>query len=180
MGLCVGLMLTFLTISGCTARDGNGRTEIVTWQLANGEPVKPRLLGRTRLNQDRPLPDHLIQVLSSEFSLVTITRRADWVSIGRRTRLPALGPEVDLTRGMIVGILANVGESATGKWPISLRVVRTHAGQGWIEADFASGLYYPVQTAGYLELVYVPGLRAVQRVGINDRIFVIHRQPNLH
>jgi hypothetical protein len=148
--------------------------------LAHAEPVKPLPIGRSRISYDRPLPDHVVHYLSDEFSLVTIKRRSDWLSLQRRARLPETLREVDLSRGMIVGLLANVGESANDRWPVVIDSVRTRDGHGWLEATFVPGLYYPLRTAGYLELVYVPGLRSIRRVQIDKRTFIIHAQPYLH
>ena len=154
--------------------------EVPDWQLAHGELVKPRLLGRGRVSHDRPLPEHLTQRLCEEFSLVTITQPADWADMRRRLQLDRAPLDLDLSQGVIVGILANVGESPRDTWPIQLQAVRTCSGEGWLEARFAAGFYYPLLTAGYLELAYVPGLRTVRMVRIANRTFVIRSATSSH
>jgi len=66
-----------------------------------------------------------------------------------------------------------VGQCAHNAWPMHLRAVRARAGEGWLEAEFVPGLYYPLRTAGYLELAYVPALRTVRMVRIGPRTFMI-------
>lgn len=158
--------------SGCTRPQGQ-LVEIPLSQLADTEPVETIVLGRARVPFDRPLPDHLIQDLSSEYVLVRITRPTDWAEIRGRFHLPEPRIPLDFDRGAIVGILAKVGERAEPGWPIRVLAVRTHSGVAWIEASFASGLYYPLRTAAYLELVYAPGLKQVGLVRINSRMFVL-------
>lgn len=173
IGVSCGLLLALPLVPGCRTPIAED-LEVATWQLANAEPVEPVFIGRGRLRDDHPLPDHLVQRLCDEFALITIARQTDFASVQSRARLPAeLPAEVNLADGLIVGILATVGESASGRWPISLQAVRSRDGEGWIEATFDSGVYHPIRTAGYLELAYVPRLRAVRFVRINQRTFVI-------
>jgi len=153
---------------------------VPSWELANAEPFEPVLLGRARVSFDRPLPAHLTQELSGEFSLVTIRDRSDWSDIRRRLSLPSSPPGVDLDQGMIVGILAKVGENAEGRWPIRLRSIRRHGQDGSIEATFTPGLYYPILTAGYIEFAFAPGLRTLSMVRINQRTFIIRSRSGLH
>ena len=147
--------------------------EVPTWQLAGAEPVKPTILARARASFDRPLPDHLVQELAPEFSLITITRPNDWADVCRQLHVQPAQNVVDFARGMVVGILANVGQRAESGWPIHLTQVRTVSGVGWLDVVFAPGLYHPLKTAAYVELAYVPDLRAVSRVRIGQRTFVI-------
>lgn len=168
-----------VAILGCAAASPPP-AEIPVWQLAHAEPVKPRVLGRARVSPDRPLPEHLIQPLCEEFALVIITRPADWADVRRRLRLDRAPLDVDLSQGMIVGILANVGECPRDTWPIQLQTVRTYSGEGWVEARFCAGFYYPLVTAGYLELAYVPGLRTVRMVHIANRTFMIRSTTPSH
>ncbi len=174
------LLLTALAgLPGCTTFRARPAT-VPTWELANAEPYEPIRLGRARVSFDRPLPAHLVQDLSPEFALITVRTETDWAGLRRRLRLPQEPPAVDLSQGVIVGILARVGESAGEAWPIRLRYVRCMAGEGCVEATFTPGLYYPVLTAGYVEFAYAPGLRTVSLVHINHRKFAIRLQDDLH
>ena len=164
---------------GCAATPPPS-AEIPVWELAYAEPVKPAFVGRARVSFDRPLPEHLTRRLCDEFSLVTIREAADWADVRRRLQLQHDPLNLDLSQGAIVGILANVGECAHGRWPVQLHAVRTRSGQGWVEASFTSGLYYPLRAAGYLELAYVPGLRTVRMVRIGHRTFMIRTATASH
>ncbi len=144
-----------------------------TWELANGERVTPVSLGHARVSYDRPLPSGLTQKLSDEFTLVSVNRAADWEELQRAYFLNATKTTPDFSNGMVVGILANVGEFSVPEWPIRINSVRTRSRLGWVDATFAPGMYYPVQTAGYLQLAYVPGVRTICMVRINQATFVI-------
>jgi hypothetical protein len=161
--------------AGCAATD-RATTAVPVWELANAEPLQPVSVGRGRLSFDRPLPAHLVQELSPEFSLVTIRTAKDWQDVQRRLHLPGLPAGVDLSQGSIVGLLANVGESMEGRWPIHLRCLRRCGTEGSLEAAFTPGLYYPVLTAGYVELVYAPGISTINLVSIDNRRFIL-RSP---
>lgn len=167
------------TLPGCAATRARPAA-VPTWELANAEPYEPIRLGRARVSFDRPLPGHLVQDLSPEFALVTVRTAADWTQLSRRLRLPQGPPAADLSQGMVVGILARVGESAGQTWPIRLRCIRSIGGEGCLEATFAPGLYYPILTAGYVEFAYAPGLQTVSLVHINHRKFVIRSQSDIH
>lgn len=175
------VVLCSLAMPGCVSSSPQpAHVEIAAWELARAEPVTLVPVGRTRVSYDRRLPQRITQPLSDLFTLVDIDRQEDWNALRRSLGIPAPAQPVDLSKGSIVGILANVGEPADNIWPIELRTVRVKAGCGWIEAEFAPGLYYPLRTAGYLELAYVPGLRHVRMIRINHHTFRILPSSPLH
>jgi len=166
---------------GCSGTTDRWQPEdILHLELAKAEPAEPLLVGRGRVGYDRRLPEHLTQELTQEYVLVTIRTQEDWDEVRRRLGLPNSPPEVDLSQGAVVGIQARVGESVNNGWPIHIRSVRVRRGSGWLDIDFLHGLYYPLQTASYLELCYVPGLRHVRMVRINHRTFSIHSSSDVH
>lgn len=169
-----------ILLAGSCNRPQTTSSVVPTWELAQAEPFEPVLLGRTRVSFDQHLPEAIVQQLCEEFSLISITRPTDWRALQRALRLPSGPPGLDLEQGMIVGILANVGESADGTWPIQLEHLRRRGAIGSLEATFVPGVYYPLLTAGYLELVYAPGIRGIHLVTINHRQFVIHARDRLH
>lgn len=173
----VGLLLVFL--GGCATPEPQ-LDEVPVWQLAQAEPAKLQFIGRTRVSHDLPLPPRVTQRLCDEFSLITISNQTDWANVRRLLRLERAPQTLDFTQGAVVGLLAEVGESATGTWPISLISVRTQSGEGWLTADFAGGFYRPLITAGYLDLVYVPGLHTIRRVEVGPRAFVIRSRTGSH
>jgi hypothetical protein len=158
--------------AGCTTFERRTR-EVPMWELAQAEPVVPLVVGRSRIDSVDSLPGHLTQRLCPEFTLVVVARRSDWRAVRDRFGFEQLPPEADLSKGVILGLVAEVGEAADGGWPIALERVRTVEGQGSVEAGFMGGIYYPVRTAGYLELAYVPGLRRVRTIRVGHRSFVI-------
>lgn len=165
-------------MAGCTSWR-EPVADLPTWELASAEPSACVSLVRTRVSFDRPLPPRLTQELCPEFLLITVNRPADWAELRRRLDLPDNPVPMDFSRGMIVGIQANVGEFAERPWPIRVETVRIRTGTGRVEASFAPGLYYPLQTAGYVELVYVPGLQQISMVCVNHRTFLLHSSASL-
>jgi len=171
-----GLQLAWF---GCAA-PGQPVAPVPTWELASAEPFVPIPVGQARISFDRPLPGHLVQELSSEYALIMIRSSQDWADVQRRLHLPPAPPAVDLTQGCIVGLVAHVGESLDGQWPIRLRCLRRCGTQGSLEASFTPGLYYPLQTAGYVDLVYAPGIRNIALVTIDHRQFIIRHPTAAH
>jgi hypothetical protein len=154
-------------------RSSGTSTEVPAWELTNAQPTTAHPVGRSRVDLDRPLAAHLIQVLCPEFTLVVITNATDWAEVRGRCQLTGSPASLDFSQGAIVGLVANVGECPRGVWPIELEVARVLEGEGSVEFRFVGGLYYPVRTAGYLELAYVPGLREVRMVRVGHRSFII-------
>jgi hypothetical protein len=161
-----------LVLTGCSAPTA-APTAVPTWELANAEPFAPISVGRGRLSFDRPLPAHLLQDLCPEFTLVVIKSAKDWQDVQHRLQLPAPLPNIDLAQGSIVGLVANVGESMDDRWPITFRCLRRRGTEGSLEATFSPGVYYPMLTASYVDLVYAPGIRTIGLVAIDNRRFVI-------
>lgn len=165
-------------LAGCAASPA-GPTAVPTWELANAEPFAPTPVGRGRISFDRPLPSHLLQDLCPEFTLVVIRTAKDWRDVQRRLQLASPPPTIDLSQGSVVGLVANVGESMDDRWPISFRCLRRCGTEGSLEAAFLPGVYYPMLTASYVDLVYAPGIRTIGLVAIDSRRFVI-RSPAAH
>jgi hypothetical protein len=137
-----------------------------------GAPVVHRVLCRTRLDDARALPRGTFYPLCPEFTLVTIRRPADWQALQLHLGLDLDRTRCDLERGMIIGVLGNLGECCSTHSPLRIRAVRSYDGLAVVETSVADGLYHPVRTAAYLELVYVPGIRSVGMLRIADRTFV--------
>jgi hypothetical protein len=173
------LAVTALVLHGCAIHH-RGPVLLPVWELATAEPQQVLRIARTRVDVDQELPARVAQRLSDEFTLICIRETADWAELRRQLQLPPPPPGVDLSRGSIVGILAQVGEAAQPQWPILLQTVRTRSGLGWIDASFVPGVYYPIRTAGYLELVYVPDLQTIGMVQINNRSFMFPTGAAFH
>ena len=158
---------------GCAAAPPSTVTVVPIWELASADPTPAKPLGRARVAYDRPLPAFLTQQLSNDFTLVSINRPQDWEDVCRRLSLTPASPP-DFRNGMVAGIIANVGEPARAScWPVEIKTTRLRGGLASLEADFAPGVYYPVRTAGYLDLVYLPGVQTVGMVRVGDRTFII-------
>jgi len=166
-----GLLLVAM-LGGCV-RSRPAATTAPSEALAAARPTKPILLARARSCPDHPLPGSLVEVLSPELSLITIACSGDWAVTCRCLELNQLASPPDFSRGIVIGLQAKVGERAGDGWPIRIVSFRQCAGIGRIEASFAPGLYYPLETAGYVELAFAPGLRQVNAVCIDKRTFLM-------
>lgn len=173
--LALGLGWLSLTAMGCSGPRRSGRTvgEVPAWQLAGAAPSTIHPLGRSRVDVDRQVPANLVTPLCEEFSLLLVGDETSWSLLCSRCQLHTALHSLDFDNGAVVGLIADVGECASGDWPIRLQVVRVLDGEGWLEFSFGGGIYYPVKTAGYLELAYVPGLRSVQTVQVGRRSFIL-------
>jgi len=85
---------------------------------------------------------------------------------------------VDLNRGLMVGLIARIGEPARAEWPIQFQAVRAISGAGLIDINFTPGLYHPVQAGAFLELIYIPSLNHIQNVRINRKVFIVKPTEN--
>lgn len=171
----LGLVCLSPAAVGCSdPRSGKQAVaEVPAWQLAGAQPSTIRPLGQCRVDLDRQVPANLVTPLCEEFSLVLVSHEADWLLLCSRCQLTGASRSLDFQNGAVVGLIANVGECAWQDWPIHLQVARVLDGEGLLEFSFSGGIYYPVRTAGYLELAYIPGLRSVQRVRVGRRDFIL-------
>lgn len=178
---CCGkfILLGVLTLAGCDAGLRSRTTPIPTWELAEARPARTVPLARVRVPLDHRFSENLIQPLCTEYSLLLIETAKDWEQLQSDIEVPDLPPEADLRMGMIVGLLAEVGEASDAGWPVTLQEARVRNGAGWLIAQFRRGLYYPVKTAAYLELIYVPRMQRVRRVDINNRSFALYLHDEL-
>jgi hypothetical protein len=167
-------LIGLLNLAGC-ARPTQSATEVQAWSLSSDEPVLLTALAQVRVSPDRPLPEHVVQRLCPEYALVVVSRPTDWEEICRRLALPAALQTVDLNTGPVIGLLADVGEHAENEWPVHIVSVRNTGGQGTLEASFRQGVYYPLRTAGYLELAKITGTTSITTVQIDSRVFTIRR-----
>ncbi|MGQ9652008.1 MAG: hypothetical protein ACUVXJ_18040 [Phycisphaerae bacterium] len=143
------------------------------WQLAAAQPSTIYPLGRYRVDVDRQVPANLVTPLCEEFSLVLASHETDWSLLCSRCQITGASRSLDFRNGAVVGLIANVGECAWHDWPIHLQVARVLNGEGLLEFSFNGGIYYPLRTAGYLELAYVAGLKSVQHVRVGRRDFIL-------
>ncbi len=169
---CVsGLLL--MNMCGCSLPANRSAQTVPTWELADAKPINTRSLVRMRVDPDRTIPEEMLQPLCDEYALVLVRNRQQWESLAQALDVPPFRSRANFQNGMIVGILARVGESAETQWPAVLQEARIRDGLGWLIVYFHKGVYYPVHTAGYLELVYIPRLERIRRVDINTRRFAL-------
>jgi hypothetical protein len=161
-----------LFVAGCSSLiHSPSVTEITDWRKA--PQVKPVNLGRVRVSPDQPLPESIIRKLSDQFTLVCVNRNDRWKKLAQRFHLSNSAIRINLNKGIIVGILAEVGKPATHQWPIRINRIHNYSGYGLLSAHFVPGIYHPLKTAGYLDLVYLPGVRQIHTIRINRQTFIL-------
>lgn len=173
---CILSLLSSLL--GCASQELASAEIDPAWQLASAQSVDIKTFVEGRINYDRPLPTHLTQRLSDQFTLVTIRGTKDWEYVWRRLCLSGTPPQLDFLGGMVVGILADVGEFCERSSPIQIDSIQAQGGMGIINANLVTGVYYPLKTAHYVRLVYVPGVKTIRLVRINQSSFTLRSTPS--
>lgn len=110
----------------------------------------------------------LYLALSDHVGLIQIHNALEWSILDQAVSY--LGPAPDFSRGMVIGVLSQLGTPLDGGWPVTIRSVRVHARAGLLQTDFNSGCYLPDGMA-YLETAYVEGLRSILVVDIDSARF---------
>lgn len=160
--------LALVAGTGCAGASAQVNVE----RLMHAKPVVPTHSWRLRVPNDVTLPRRLTRTLCDEFVLLEIHNYDDLSEFYDIIGLPAGTKRPDLNRGMLIGVIASVGESMSDDWPVSIEKIRLDGGDGWIRARFHPGAYYPINIAAYCHLAYIPGLERVMMVEINRRTFV--------
>lgn len=140
--------------------------------LALARPVAAQPVWKVRVPLDAQLGNRMQRRLCTEFALLEIYTEEDFNDFCNKIGLAPDQAHPDLETGALVGIIAAVGEQMGDRWPVAVETIRVHQGAGWIKARFRPGTYYPLSTAAYCDLVYVPGLKEVLAVEINRRTFL--------
>ena len=174
-GCVLGLLSSLL---GCASHELASAEMDPVWHLASAQSVNIKIFVEGRINYDRPLPTYLTQRLSDQFVLVTIRGTKEWEYVWRRLHMSGTPPQLDFFGGMVVGILADVGEFSEKTSPIQIDSIQAQGGMGIINANLMTGVYYPLKTAHYVRLVYVPGVKTIRLVRINQSSFTLRSSSN--
>jgi len=141
--------------------------------LASSPPVQPERQWQVRLPMDTQATADWTCRLCDQYDLIQIRTPQRWRLFCDQTNLTEATAPLDFTRGSVVGLIARVGEPADGGWPTAISEVRMLSdGTAWVRSQFRAGLYRPVLTDSYCNLIYVKGLRRVFLVEINRRAFL--------
>jgi hypothetical protein len=172
-GRCLAgfVALGVLLAVGCAA------PRIVTFQWDLATPVETRADRgwRARLAGRDEVPGEFRTVLCDEFELVVADSPGKWRRLREALELEE-GPTTgypDFRNGVVVGLIADVGEPAAADWPVALDAVRRDGTHAWIRYRFSGGLYYPVRTGPYFIAGFIPDIRDVRIVQINRRVFAL-------
>jgi hypothetical protein len=111
--------------------------------------------------------------LCDQYELIEIRTPAKWRTFCDQAGLEGGSPAPDFSRGVVVGLIARVGEPADGVWPTAIDEIRVQDdGAAWLRSRFRTGLYRPLLVDAYCNLAYIKGLRRVILVEVNRRAFL--------
>ncbi len=162
------VVLTVLATTGCVAPP----SEVTVERLERARPVAAPWHCQVRVPSPDALTRNITRRLCDEFSLIEIHDQDEFESFCAEVGFRPRGDTVDLRDGMLVGVVASVGESMVPEWPVSIDMIRVHGGAGLIKARFHPGVYHPIDAPPYCYLAFIPGLQRVMMVEINRRTFL--------
>lgn len=167
IGLCVA--------AGCSAPGRNLRIWRMTAELEQvarfDEESSESQQWFARVMEPQTLPARCIHPLSDRFAFVMITEDRQWTELLEATNLDRATSRPRFNQGMVVGLLARVGEPARVRWPVFIDAVRQRGPVVFIIAEFAQGFYRPLDMPAYLHLVFVPGATDVLGVKLNHMLY---------
>lgn len=97
----------------------------------------------------------ITQPLTSRAALLEVRNRKEWRMLECAT-MP-LGPAPDFSRGIVVGIVADLGTPLRAGWPISIDAVRPLGADAMLCTSLRADSYLP-DGAMFVEFVHIPGL----------------------
>ncbi|MCG3129163.1 MAG: hypothetical protein CHACPFDD_04073 [Phycisphaerae bacterium] len=95
----------------------------------------------------------LYTALTEHVGLIEVRRSAEWRVLARAA--VGIGPEPDLSRGTVIGLLWRAGLPLDGGWPVEIDAIRVAQGAGYVVGRARAGTCLPDGTC-YLDLAYVP------------------------
>lgn len=131
----------------------------------------PDRIWRFRLARDTGIPAAATYRLSEEFQVLQVHDSATWNELRASLHLQEVPTQLDFDSGIVVGLIASVGEPLASDWPLSVEYVTVRNGVGSLAARVQEGLYNPVRSAPYGVMAYFPGLQRLAIVRINRRVF---------
>ncbi|MBN1344320.1 MAG: hypothetical protein JXQ73_16655 [Phycisphaerae bacterium] len=176
MRIALSLLLGTV-IAGCagTPRTGSvpSTIRIDPASLASAPAIHPDAQWRVRIPiGTTPPADHICH-LCDQYAVIEIRSPETWRAFCNQTGLNCPEGAPDFDDGIIVGLVAGVGEPADGAWPTAISEVRLQDdGAAWLRSQFRTGLYRPLLVDAYCNLIYTKGLKKVILVEINRRAYL--------
>ena len=100
-----------------------------------------------RVIQPPELPRQCIHRLSEKFDFVLVDTQEDWSGICRATNLDPALPPPDFSDGLVLGLLAGVGQARQGDWPAIIRSVRRRGTVAFLVAEFNQGFLSALESS---------------------------------
>ena len=133
---CRLVSLAVLPALGCAA----GATDVTVEQLEHARPIAAERHWELRVPSGEALTNNITRRLCPEFSLLEIQTPDDLKAFCDEIGLRLPPESIDFRNGMLVGVVANVGESTGRKWPVAIDTIRLRDGAGLIKARFHPGV----------------------------------------
>ncbi|HWL94126.1 MAG TPA: hypothetical protein VNT79_11385 [Phycisphaerae bacterium] len=162
--------------SGCAAQDRYLR---IWKEKAGAENVSQFSLMEQSTNQQwfarlvnpGAMPAGTVFPLTDRFDFVLVSRQQQWPGLLKATSLTANEASPDLSAGVVVGLIARVGESRHDRWPVMVQSVRQRGGVAFLYGVFREGFYRPLSVPAYMHLVYVRDVDTFLGLKLNQMMY---------
>ncbi|MFQ5411281.1 MAG: hypothetical protein ACE5EC_03260 [Phycisphaerae bacterium] len=168
--------IALLGVPGCAGRDPG----LLSWRRGAAEERVFRfgihsedhvVQWFTRVVNTEALPDACVHPLSDKFDLVIIRDAGQWGSVIEATNMRGDLKPPPLRHGLLVGLLARAGEAADQRWPIVITAARRRERIAFLEVRFKGGYYRPLRVPPYLHLVFLPEVRDILGIRLNQALY---------
>ncbi len=173
---CVAAILLAIAGFACAANDQtlniwNDAAEIELVSRFNVEQEGPTNQWFMRVLDTAALPADAIFPLSDRFDFVIIRHPRQWTQLLKAVDLSTEAPIPDFNNGVLVGLIARIGQTRSDRWPILVRSVRQRGRVAFLNAEFREGFYRPLSVPPYLHLVHVRGVDTFLGVKLNQMMY---------
>ncbi len=124
-----------------------------------------------RLVAPGKLPTGCVFQLSDRFDFVVISRPEQWAQFLRAASLTDRPTTPDFNDGVVVGLIAHVGQMRDDRWPILVSTVRQRGRIAFVNGEFHEGFYRPLAVPPYAHLVHVRGVDRFLGVKLNQLLY---------
>lgn len=145
-----------LLFTSCAAERAAPRATVAPVPSAGGSSGTQRVFV-----SDPDALQSLTAPLNARAALLEVRNLKEWRMLERATT--KLGPPPDFHRGIVLGIVADLGTPLRAEWPISIDAVRPLGLDAMLCTSLRADSYLP-DGAMFVEFVHIPGLRGRVRV----------------
>lgn len=124
-----------------------------------------------RLVDPKGMPVGCTFPLSDRFDFVVMSQSQQWAQFLRASEIVEGEVAPDFADGVVIGLIAHVGQLRSDRWPILVSSVRQRGRVAFIYSEFFEGFYRPLSVPPYVHLVFVPGVDSFLGIKLNQLLF---------